>query len=58
MPAIAISHERLLKMYEEERRIEDENENFITFREIAEKNMAGMRSYLTKYDLLHYGLYK
>lgn len=58
MPAVAVTHERLKMMYEEERRIEDENQNFITFREIAEKNMQGMRSYLTKYDLKHYGIYK
>lgn len=58
MPAIAVTHERLKMMYEEERRIEEENENFITFREIAEKNLQGMRSYLTKYDLKHYGIYK
>lgn len=58
MPAVAVTHERLQMMYEEERRIEDENQNFITFREIAEKNLQGMRKYLTKYDLLHYGVYK
>lgn len=58
VPALAVSHEKLSLMYEEEKRIEDENKNFITFREIIEKNMQGMRKYLTKYDLLHYGIYK
>lgn len=57
-PAIAVTHERLLAMYEEERRIEDENQNFFTFREIVGKNMQGFRKYLTTYDLKQFGKYK
>nr|XP_039248429.1 39S ribosomal protein L16, mitochondrial-like [Styela clava] len=57
-PAIAVNYEQLNGMYEEEVRLEEENENFITFREIVEKNMQGMRSYLTKYDLKQFGKYK
>jgi len=54
-PAIAVDHEMLQALYEEERRIEDENENFFTFREIVEKNMQGMRKYVTYYDLQQFG---
>jgi len=55
MPARAVHYDMLNAMYEEERRIEDENENFFTFREIAVKNMQGCRQYLGTYDLRHFG---
>nr|CAB3263960.1 39S ribosomal protein L16, mitochondrial-like [Phallusia mammillata] len=54
-PAMAVEYEMLEEMYEEERRLEDENENFFTFREIVTKNMQGMRSFVSLSDYKHFG---
>uniref|UniRef100_H2YFP0 Uncharacterized protein n=1 Tax=Ciona savignyi TaxID=51511 RepID=H2YFP0_CIOSA len=53
--AVAVNAEMLKAMYDEELRIEEENENFFTFREIIEKNMQGIRSKMSKRDFLYYG---
>uniref|UniRef100_H2XPC5 Large ribosomal subunit protein uL16m n=1 Tax=Ciona intestinalis TaxID=7719 RepID=H2XPC5_CIOIN len=53
--ALPVDAEMLQAMYDEERRIEEENENFFTFREVIEKNMQGIRSKMSKRDFKHYG---
>ena len=55
VPALAVSKEMLEDMYEEERRIEEENENFFTFRELIEKNMQGIGNKITMYDYKQFG---
>lgn len=55
MPALAVSREMLEDMYEEERRIEEENENFFTFRELIEKNMQGIGTKVSLYDYRQMG---
>ena len=52
---LAVSKETLDDMYEEERRIEEENENFFTFRELVEKNMQGIRTKISMYDYRYFG---
>jgi len=46
-----ISKTNLIKMYEEERKIEMANENFFTTREIYAKNMGGIRNNYDKWQL-------
>jgi len=53
--SIAVSEEMLAAMYEEERRIEDDNENFFNFRELIAKNMQGIGSYVSMYDYKQFG---
>ena len=55
VPALAVNKEMLEAMYEEERRIEDDNENFFTFREIIAKNMQGINTKVTMYDYKQFG---
>jgi len=55
MPARPVHYEMLKEIYEEERKIEELNENFFTFREIAVKNMQNCRPYLSTYDLRQFG---
>ena len=55
VPAMAVDQNMLQAMYDEERWIEEENENFFTFRDLAEKNMQGIRKHLTKTDLKYFG---
>lgn len=55
MPARAVHYNMLNEMYEEERRIEEENENFFTFREIVTKNMQNCRRFVSAYDLRYFG---
>ena len=50
MEARAVHYEMLKDMYAEEERIEAENENFFTFREVLIKNMNRSRHYLSPYD--------
>lgn len=57
-PAMAVEYEMLKDMYEEERRLEEENENFFTFRELVTKNMQGIGAYVTKADLKQFGKLK
>ena len=53
--ALAVSKEMLDSIYEEERRIDDENENFFTFRELIEKNMQGIGTKVSMYDYWQFG---
>ena len=55
VPAMAVDNDMLEEMYQEEYWIENENENFFSFREIAEKNMQGMRKHITNADLKYFG---
>ena len=55
LPARPVHYEMLKAMYEEEKEIEKQNENFFSFREIAVKNMQFSRSFLSPYDLKFYG---
>ena len=55
VPAIAVDKKMLDAMYEEERRIEDDNENFFTFRELVVKNMRGIGTKVTMYDYRQFG---
>lgn len=55
MPARPVHYSMLQQMYAEEHKVEKDNENFFTFREIAVKNMQFCRRYISSNDLKCFG---